>query len=219
MSRRHQTNSMLRTMDEGYKVIAPARRKDRPRSPPFWQIPAAMSEALSLVRTRKSATLGGGHEARSRRAEPRRHAEHGAAHGTRSRRVWPRNSSCCRRFGDDARGVENLCGGRAMKAGWGVEDHATSVAPTSARKKPLPAHDPRPRPLFTSLLLTPVACRRSRTHTIHKIPAENTQRPHDSSSAPARAQPRWRGPLRGPGTAPLEGVVVTRYGYAGPCDA
>ena len=50
-----------------------------------------------------------------------------------------------------------------------------------------------------------IICRRSR-------------RAAPSSSAPARARRRWRRRSRRPGTGRSKGVVVTRYGYAAPCE-
>ena len=44
------------------------------------------------------------------------------------------------------------------------------------------------------------------------------QGPHDRRSAPARRRPRWRRRSRTIGPGPLSGLVVTRYGYAVPCE-
>ena len=107
--------------------------------------------------------------------------------------------------------------GRADEGrGWGVEDHA-NIERLPPQGDP-PAHDPRPPPPLHLPLLSRRRCRRSRTHH-PQIPAPEKPKGRTivigagkGSAQMARAFERaWDGPL--------EGVVVTRYGYAVPCGA
>ena len=85
--------SMLRTLDEGYKVLALRGQKLDPLRA-FWWITRGNAEALGARRPDRHA--GAGLRGRHRGARQRRDAGDGAAGARRSRR-WPRSCSCSRR--------------------------------------------------------------------------------------------------------------------------
>jgi guanine deaminase len=107
--------SMLRTMDEGYKVIALQGEKIDPLSS-FWQITRGNAEALSLAH--RIGTLEPGTDADLVVLNSVRHAQHGAAHG--AHRDAGRGTVHAADAGRRPRGGGDLCRGQGRRRrGWG----------------------------------------------------------------------------------------------------
>ncbi len=104
--------SMLRTMDEGYKVIALNGEKLNPFAS-FWQLTRGNAEALSIAD--KVGTLEAGTDADIVVLEFARDACDEAADGN-GRARWPKSSSCCRRWATTAPWPRSMSPARPRRA-------------------------------------------------------------------------------------------------------